>query len=217
MHGDLRSKLAALGIRPHPFVWVVWLTAVAMVATLAYTAWYILPYSGEAKDFGWTEAQREGEWYVAAVSRPSAVPLAPGDRLVSLNDDPSVARSGTSFYRRDLQVGESYRLRIERSGTEYERLLLVGAVRIPRTNRLIWFFESIVWCAVALFVGFARPERPMVRLTFAGAAVTSLFFLAARVFPAEIRWVSVRPLHVVLGFHFFYRFPGSVPSGRIWN
>ena len=51
----------------HPFVWVVWLTALVTIGVFSYAAWLVMR-NGGGEDFGWTEAQRSGAWYVTSVS-----------------------------------------------------------------------------------------------------------------------------------------------------
>jgi hypothetical protein len=82
------------------------------------------------------------------------------------------------------------------------------------TYEIFTFLMSLMWCAIGLFIGFARPEEGMARLAFAAAALTGLVFVQA----TEMQGFYVlQPLHVVLGFHFFYLFPGDPPRARGWR
>ncbi len=79
----------------------------------------------------------------------------------------------------------------------------------------IWtFLTSLTWCAIGVFIGFARPEEWMARLAFGAAVLTGLVFVQVVEMPGLY---ALQPLHVVLGFHFFYLFPGEPPRARGWR
>ena len=82
-------------------------------------------------------------------------------------------------------------------------------------RQLGWFVTGFVWCSVALFIGFMRPDQPQGRLGFLAGTATGLVFM--RIGAVQSLFVLWPPLHVVLGYHFFYRFPASVPRGRAWK
>ncbi len=202
--------------RRHPFIWVVWFTALATIAVFAYAASLLLRDGGRTRSFGWSEESRGGIRYVATVDStgPAAGRLQRGDRLISLNGDLHVALASTRAYRRTLSIDEAYQLRIARDGEQYEHMLVV----VPGENRLAllvsYFVVSLVWCAVGLFIGFARPDQPLARLAFLAAIATGGVFLHVSILRLPVLW---QPLHAVIGYHFFYRFPGRVPSARLWS
>lgn len=202
--------------RRHPFVWVVWLAAVVAIATFSYAATLLVREGGTTKAFGWSEASRDGSWYVSRVDStgPAAGRLQPGDRLVSLNGDPHVAGAGTRAYRGALAVAESYGLRIARGGDVHEYTLVVARGDNRLALLISYFVVSLVWCAVGLFIGFARPDRELARLAFLAAIATSGVFLHVSLLPLPVLW---QPMHAVIGYHFFYRFPGRAPPGRTWS
>lgn len=76
------------------------------------------------------------------------------------------------------------------------------------------FLTSLTWCAIGLFIGFARPDEWMARLAFGAAVLTGLVFVQVVEMPGLY---ALQPLHVVLGFHFFYLFPGEPPRARGWR
>lgn len=201
----------------YPFIWVVRLTALAAVAIFGYAAWLLLQDGGTAKFFGWREGPRGSTWSVTTVDStgPAAGQLQPGDRLISLNGDSNVARAGTKAHRREVSIGESYRVRIARDGEEAEYTLVVARGDNRLARRLSGFFVSLVWSVVGLFIGFARPEQSLARLAFFAAIATGGVFLqVVGLLPIPITWA---PFHIIIGYHFFCRFPGRVPPGKLWN
>jgi GAF domain-containing protein len=217
---DSRSASASLrsasGGSPHPFIWIVRFTAVVTIVVFAYAAWFVAVKGAFNKWFGWNAVSRDGVWQVTAVDSagPAGGRLQPGDRLISLNGDINVAVWGVEPYQRGFRIGETYRLAIERAGQQQEYTLALGGVPRNLSNRLSWFGTSLVWCAVALFIGLMRPDQPAARLAFAAAAATGFHFLSVGV----LRLGPIgQPLNYVLGFHFFYLFPTGVPRGGLWK
>ena len=145
--GRTPNPRAEPAARRHPFIWVVWLTALAAVAIFGYAAWLLLQDGGTAKFFGWSDGPRGSTWSVATVDStgPAAGQLQPGDRLISLNGDSNVTRAGTRAHRREVSIGESYRLRIARGGEEAEYTLVVARGENRLARRLSYFFVSLVW------------------------------------------------------------------------
>ncbi len=197
----------------HPFLWVVWLVLTGLAVAFGYTGWRL---PRDRTLFGWSEASRGGLRVVAAVNPtgPAAGKLRTGDVLLSLNDDEHVAQVGASIYRLYLKIGESYRLRVRRGESELQVALTVGHVSPNMPYLLFWYFQSLTWCAIGLFIGFARPQDGLARLAFAAATLTGFVYLQADHLPA---WTALQPLHGILGYHFFYRFPGEPPRGRGWR
>lgn len=75
--------------------------------------------------------------------------------------------------------------------------------------QLVYFIVSLVWCAVGLFIGFARPDAVLARLACATALAVGSVFLEIGVIQSAPLWA---PLHGVLGFHFLARFPTGRPT-----
>ena len=137
-----------------------------------------------------------------------------GDILFSLDGDTSIARNGTKLYRMFLDIGEGYRVQVRRGGATAEVALHTDRARPNLTSLLFYFLLGLTWCAIGLFIGFARPQDAVARLAFAAATLTGFVFLQVTNLQALY---ALQPLHVVLGYHFFYRFPGNPPRARGWR
>ena len=126
-----------------------------------------------------------------------------------------MARAGTRSYRRALAVGKTYQLRVLRDGRQHQLALKVAAGVGSLANPVAWFLVSLVWCGIGLFIGFMRPDQLQARLAFLAATAVGLVFLQVGTIQANF-WLW-QPLHVVLGYHFFYRFPSGARRGRFWS
>ena len=201
--------------RRHPFIWIVWGASVATCVAFAQAASLLVLDGGTAPAFGWIEARRAGGWFVVRVdpAGPAAGILKEGDRLIALNGVPPLGRAGTRDHRRDILVGDAYQLAIDRMGERLEPTLTVSLGPNELATRLTYFFISLVWCVVGLFIGLARPEHPVARLAFGAAVATGFIFLGRFIQSGPL----IFPFHVVLGFHFFSIFPTGRPVTGIWR
>ena len=196
---------------------VVFLAAVLAAGVFTMVALTLVQRGGVAPSFGWSAASRSGAWIIDAVDSagPAAGVLRAGDRLVSFDGDTRVAWYGPSWYRVNRAVGRSYTLRIERDRREIEQTLRVGAGRRHLAERLVYLAVSLVWCAVGLFIGFSRPGDAVARLAFAAAVATGFVYAQVAGVPFALPGGIGQPLHMVLGYHFFYRFPAGVRRGSL--
>src|SRR6185503_5661584 len=110
--------------------------------------------------------------------------------------------------------GDTYELTVMRDGELGTQRLPVVASRAGLATRVGWFLVALVWCAVGLFVGFARPNQPLARLAFASAVATGLVVFQIGVAQGGLLW---QPLHVVLWYHFFARFPTGAALRGGWK
>ncbi|MDT8342110.1 MAG: protein kinase [Longimicrobiales bacterium] len=198
----------------HPFRILVILAGMLAVGIFSIAATELVQHRGATPFPGWTDARQGSDWVVSQVSPtgPAADRLRVGDRLVSLNGDTLVARYGAAVHRRTLSIGEPYTLTVERSGRDHVQTLTVAAGEKRLASLLVWIAVSLVWVAVGLFIGYARPGDPVARLACAAAVSTGVVYVQVSLFPG-IPGALYQPLHVVLGYHFFYRFPGGVRRG----
>jgi hypothetical protein len=210
---DVESSVAARP--PHSFIWIVWGATLVTCVAFVYAASVLVVSRGATKAIGWTEARRAGGWFVAGVdlAGPAAGHLENGDRLISLNGVAPLRDGGSRVHRRKLSAGEAYRLAIERQGQRLEAALIVAEGPRDLSTPLLYYFVSLVWCAVGLFIGFARPEQPVARLAFGAAVGTGLVFLGGFI-PSPF---LLGPFHIVLGLHFFLLFPSGRTVTGIWK
>lgn len=182
------------------------LAALALVA-FAYGTWLLLTSSDFA--LGWEVQPRGERWYVVDVREtgPAAGQLQLNDRLLSLDGVAPVPDAGIFFQLRDLAPGRTYEVIVERNGARQTYSLT--AATAPGASRIVWFAVSLAWCAVGLFIGFARPQSVLARLACLAALATGLVYLQIGVIHGGPLW---QPLHVVLGLHFLARFPTGEPT-----
>jgi eukaryotic-like serine/threonine-protein kinase len=196
---------------------VVLLAALLALGLFALAIVTLVRHGGAARSTGWTDAPENGSWIIARVdpAGPAAEVLRVGDRLVSLDGDTLVARHGPRHFLRWLPIGRSYTLRVEREGRELEYTLTVAPGQRTLGKRLVLLATSLVWCLVGLFIGYAKPGDTAARIAFAAAVSTALVYLQTGVLPGVWPGTSFQPLHMILGYHFFFRFPGGVRRGRL--
>jgi len=177
----------------------------------------LVRHGGAERFVGWTDAARGSVWIVDSVDAagPAAARLQVGDRLLSVDGDTLVARYGARYFRSTAPIGGRYSVRVERNGRTLGYTLTVAAGRSRLAERLVYFFISLVWCAVGLFIGYARPDDTVARLAFGAGVATGISYLQLGVFSGSLPSSLYQPLHMVLGYHFFHRFPGGVRRGKL--
>ena len=199
--------------RYHPFLWVTSLAALLALVAFIYGAWVLVINKGATKSFGWREVRQGGAWVVAAIDSPDVASsgIEAGDRIVALNGAPPVPMGGTMPHRRQLSIGDQYQLEVDRNGRRIKTTLSVSAGPTRLGRDLTYFFMSLTWCAVGVFIGLARPDDRVARVAFGAAFTTGWGWLILSVIGGPNLFL---PLHVVLGFHFFSIFPtGRVLTG----
>ena len=96
----------------------------------------------------------------------------------------------------------------------YAVFLLARGGQLHSVNNLTNLLDCFVWCLVGLFIGLARPDQPAARLACLSALATVNVYLDADIVRSGL---DPAPLHAVLGYHFFCRFPdGGFPRG-MWR
>jgi tRNA A-37 threonylcarbamoyl transferase component Bud32/GAF domain-containing protein len=195
------------------FRWLLWPATAVTLAAFVYSA---LVFTKPTRGFGWNALSRRGVWQVESVfpSGPAAGSLKRGDRLVSFNGDTNVGRTGPNAHRAALSIGDAYTLTVSRDGQQLEHRLAVVPGPVDLRYRLTWFVMPLIWCSIALFIGFVQPNHAAARLAFAAALATGLLFLHDSIILSGPTWA---PLHVVFGFHFFLLFPTGVAPGGLWT
>jgi len=201
--------------RRHPFIWIVWAVSLVTIVAFAQSTLVLVRDRGTTPAFGWTEARRAGGWFVQRVdpAGPAAGRLREGDRLITMNGVPPFEGGGTNVHRREMAAGDSYQLAIDRQGQRIETTLTSAEGPRALARAITYFLISLVWCVVGLFIGLARPEHPVARLAFGSAVATAFVYLGGFIQSTPL----VNPLHVVLGFHFFSRFPTGRRLVGLWK
>jgi eukaryotic-like serine/threonine-protein kinase len=200
----------------------------AFVALFRFAVW--------KKDFGWEAQYSNGKITVSSVdARGSAADkLRKGDQILSFNGDRRIASGARlrslDVHRRATPNDAPYRLLVSRDGREREVTLTATLTRTPATlaHVVAYLFVGLSFFALALTLGFFKPEEPMTRiasLASLGMAALpyyrmleplSVFFNAFELSVFYSAAVSY-PIYVALAFHFYYRFPSGVPSGKAWS
>jgi GAF domain-containing protein len=210
--GDI--PVESLARRRPPFLWVVVITSMIVGSLFAYAAFLLIQRGGATSSFGWEEVRRDGEWVVSRVDAtgPAAGRVESGDRIIAMNGVAPISGSGTTLHRNELGPGETYEITVERGGLQQTIEVGVTAGPSALAARVAYFISSLLWCVIGLWIGAARPERPVARLATASAVAVGLVFLTIGVFESGSLWA---PLHVVVGYHFWCRFPrDDAPRGR---
>jgi eukaryotic-like serine/threonine-protein kinase len=199
-----------------PFLLATAAIGVVTTALFVYGAWLLVRYGGQSIATGWDEGFTGGRFVVSRIDPegPARDLLQPGDRIVAWNGVPPLPGLGTGPHRGLLASGGQYALTIERPDGQHT----LGLEVIPGPSmlavRVTYFFTSLVWCAIGLWIGLARPELPVARLAAASSLSVGIVFLGIGVLRAGGLWA---PLHVVVGYHFFCRFPSGEPTRGLWR
>jgi eukaryotic-like serine/threonine-protein kinase len=199
--------------RRYPFQWVVWLASVIIAALFAYAAFVLVQKGGTSASFGWSEERRGDDWFVSQVETngPATGLLESGDRIIEMNGLPPRGPVRWLLHHRGWMPGETYEITVERAGQRHAMSLRIEAGPSVLANRIAYFVAGLLWCVIGLWIGAARPERPVARVATAASVAGGLILITSGVLEGEAFWV---PLHFVLGYHFFTRFPtGAAPRG----
>ena len=78
---------------------------------------------------------------------------------------------------------------------------------------LSFYLLNVVWCGVGLFIGLARPQHPVARLACCAAVMTGMVGLNGLIQIGPL----FNPMHVVVGSHFFCRFPTGRRVTGVWK
>ncbi len=200
--------------RRRPFLWVVCLASVIIATVFVYAAVILVQKGGGSASFGWSEVRRGDHWFVSQVdgAGPAEGRLESGDRIINVNGVSPLGRVGTTLHRRELAPDETYEITVERAGEPLKMSIGIEAGPSVLAIRIAYFVSSLVWCAIGLWIGAARPDLSVARLATATSVAVGLVFLTLGVFEFGTLWA---PLHVVVGYHFLSRFPtGAAPRGR---
>lgn len=229
---SLRRLVAALGpARNRPaFFWIALLLGVGFMGLYICSVWAILRHGAEDKDFGWTDAQRDGAWVVMAAEPhgPAAGKLEPGDRLLAFNGDARAARIGPDVFEHFLAPGSAYSLRVRRNSRDLEVALRPQLTRVPRLllESLAYLVVSLSFFGVGVLLGLLSPEDRVTQLgclTCVAVAVQLLSFalpygVGGRFENTLVHGAEIQdPWHLMLAFQFFFCFSANLLHERVWS
>jgi eukaryotic-like serine/threonine-protein kinase len=218
---------------PAWFKWSGSAIAGAAFAFAIYCGWGLFWYGSQARELGWSSAQRADGSYVTTVNSagPAANTLRPGDRVVAIDGSEPLSRINPVLVARAMGASGVYGVRFLRSGIEQTAVLQVETHRSAQAA--LRGSPFLLGSLVALFVALvllAKPADPAARLFFAVLVCFGLRQAILVIFPfynlmsgperaAVLSAWAVEPffLLVVLIYHALYRFPASVPKSRWWS
>lgn len=186
-------------------------------------------HGSQAADFGWTAAWQDGQLVVTEVAAdgPAAGRLTSGDKVRALRNS-RLGRGEANAVVRQLAVRRdgSYTLLVEGRGAVE---LSVRARPEPAAWQRIApdLALSLAFCAVALFIGFAKPEDAVARLgcmtmwalglnALGNALDPSVAFLYGAGLALHFGVNLGTPLYLALAYDFLSRFPPGAPPGSRW-
>ncbi|HWC99269.1 MAG TPA: protein kinase [Candidatus Sulfopaludibacter sp.] len=208
------------------------LAAVLGVLCQIYAGVRISHYGGASKYTGWTPARSGDGWIVDRVDPrgPAAGKLQPGDRLVSIDGNGWIARTGPAWLLRDSPSRSSYRLVVSRHGTLLDQTMAWPVVQLPRLGGWLWIhlFSGVIYLATALLITLKQPGSIPGRRAVLSGVLACCFFTNVAMNPSGgllsgIPLVLVmilsatRPFHILAGFHFMVAYPMGQPGSKRWR
>lgn len=189
-------------------------------------------YGGYEKDFGW-QFKVEADHYIL-VAKDEALRPVDGWRLVAINGDPRLFPTARDrmlwLHLHDIVPGEPYTVQVAK-GAESQELTLTAALRWQW--KLVWQavaygLVSLSFVALALFLGFLRPEDGLARLAALAAFATSSIPCFRMLEPTALSFsrgelalfyagVLSYPIFLALAVHFYARFPSRARLAVIWH
>ena len=145
----------------HPFFWATLALAGATVGACALTATLAVREGATRLDPGWTYEWHSGGWIVARVKAdgPAFGKLRPEDRIVGINGDHRVERTGPYPKLHGVRAGAWYTVEIGSTGQERSVDLTMRAESDGGAQ--LWMlsqvFVALACCAFALIIGVLIP------------------------------------------------------------
>jgi eukaryotic-like serine/threonine-protein kinase len=212
------------------FFWIAIALAVAVIAFQACTAWIVFGDQG-GKSSGWEFVYTRPGWVVLEVdpTGPAAGKLLPGDRVLAMDGDSRVERTGPSVVLPFLAPGTDYSLRIARG--QVVRDLALKMLPWEDSNRIskaiTYFLLSLTSLATGLALGLLKPRNRVAQIGCATLAVAAVRHLAgplnAHLGTAPDMAYSLNqiasftfPGVLALAYHFFYKFSSPAGSKFPW-
>ncbi|MBI3567173.1 MAG: protein kinase [Gemmatimonadetes bacterium] len=215
-----------------PFAKTIAVAGVAFLVLFAMQVVISVRHGDEQRVIGWTASESAGRWTVrdVAADGPAAGALLPGDTVFAVNGDARYGDIGPQWALRHAPPGSSYVVRVGRAGGRHDVALRQVVVHDATYRPWIvsYLFEALVFAAVGVLLGLAKPNDPVVRAGAISCLLEGPFFLwdASRPYdgvlqgPAltmQLLLVSSFPIYSMLGYRFLSGFPtGERPRG-VWR
>jgi GAF domain-containing protein len=214
------------------FFWFALAVGILLSCCFVYESANLVRIGHYQKIVGWRAAQAGTTWVVSEVDRdgPAAEKLLPGDRLLGIDGDARVQRTGPLFRLTDAPPDRPYEVTIGRQGRRFT-IPLQFATRSDETF-LVWgplfLLIALAYIVNGLLVGLYRPGDSTGRYGFAVSMLLAMFMLWVASNPrgfmlhgfalnVSLAMSSVQPLHVLFTYLFFAAFPESAPERGRWG
>jgi serine/threonine protein kinase len=219
----------------HPFFWIM-VAVGALIALIDIAiAITISRYGSLANEPGWKPDFQNQKVTVGEVEPGSEASrkLVKGDWILAIDGQPPVPGLSISGNQKlILPAGESYTLRISRTGKTFEFTLKNKVYK--SVDHLLSVLALLVAAGISFFVslliGLSKPEEKVPQLAaLMGLSVGFVqlistltqmeHFLGVRDYQlAYLIWlISFSPISVALGFDFFFRFPTNTAQSSRWR
>jgi serine/threonine-protein kinase len=214
------------------FIGIVTGTAILVAMLMVYTGFWIHRYGSLSKDPGWTASREQGAWIVKTVDPQSSAAgrLFPGDQILSVDGNPSAARTGPGWILRDRPTQLTYAIRVRHGDATPEFRL--GWPIHPERQQEFWLWVMLlvafIFFATGLLIAYVRPEDSPGRRAVVSGFLSAIFFSAAAFSPRSgmlqgtglvlcMLAFAVRPYHVLTSYRFTAGFPSGDFGSAAWR
>jgi hypothetical protein len=214
------------------FFWFALATGILLSCCFVYESVNLFRIGRWQKTEGWQFKRAATGWVVSQVDRDGAAAgkLQPGDRLISIDGDARVERTGPLFRLTDAPPRRPYEVTIDRQGRRFTLPLqfVVRRDEIFLAWGSLFLLVALAFLGNGLLVGLFRPGDITGRYGFAVSMLLAMFMLWLASNPlggmlhgfalsVSLALSSVLPLHVLFAYLFFAAFPESAPERGGWR
>ena len=214
------------------FFWFALVAGILVSVSFVYESVNLFRVGRWHKIVGWKSAPVATGWAVSQVDLdgPAAGKLQTGDRLLAIDGDTRVERTGPLFRLSDAPPDNSYEVAVERQG-QHLTVPLSLVVR-PDPSFLAWgpvfLLVALAFLVTGLLIGLVRPGDSAGRYGFGVSMMLAMFMLWVASNPLggmlhgfslglSLALSSVIPLHLLLAYLFFTVFPERVRERAGWR
>jgi eukaryotic-like serine/threonine-protein kinase len=214
----------------HPFFSVAVVCGAIVFALYVFAGLMIFQYGSLGRGFGWSYVAKADGCYVNYAG--TASDLRVGDRVLAINGETSISPVNPLRILRDIPPDGVYTVRVLRGSSEHEYQFTLPLVRNPRNFIYIFpkLLVSIAFYIVGLLIGLLKPQQRVAQIACLASLANAVLFLGLALGPLSLSLFhgyelaidlflieALNPVGVAIGYHFFLRFPTSVPKGRFWE